>query len=377
MLDRQVLSRLSQYRNNERPVVSLYLNVDRNAPEDKYMIHMKNMLSEVEERREEMRTEQYQAVRGDMERTREWVRDNYVRGGQSVAIFACGDELWETFSIPYPLPTQVFLGNRARLRPLFRLLQRFERYLAILSDARDARVFMVTPDETREVAQVEDDTPGRHEQGGWSQARFQRHQDKMVEEHLSNAAGLAFNLFQDRGFEGVVLLGTEDRTNRLEEHLHPYLSQRVLARVPMEMDANAREIGETALEQARAQRRTRQSELLDVWDDNLGGSGPAVSGLADTLQAAQQGQLMTLLLSEALEGEGGKCQQCGALTMQSEGTCDYCGGELRHFDDVAEALLRSALDQGAEILFIATDGDANRLDEHGGVGAILRYNANA
>ncbi|MGH2544412.1 MAG: Vms1/Ankzf1 family peptidyl-tRNA hydrolase [Ardenticatenaceae bacterium] len=372
MLDRQTLSKLSKYRSQKRPVVSLYLAVDRDAPADKHMIHMKNMMGEVEKRRDEMSTEQWQAVQRDMERARAWVREHDVRGGKSVAIFACGADLWEAFSIPYPLPTDLTLSDRPRLRPLFRLLQRFEHYLAILSDARDARVFLVTPEETREIAQVEDDTPGRHDQGGWSQARFQRHQDKKVEEHLAHAADLAFRLFQRRGFDGVVLMGTEDRTSLLEEQLHPYLSQRVLDRVPMEMEANARTVGETALRIARAARRDRQSELLDAWEDALGG-GPGVAGLRDTLQAAQQGQLMTLFVSENLHAEGGKCQQCGALTEHSEGTCDYCGGAIRHFDDITEALTAAALDQGAELLFLASDGDAKRLEEHGGVGALLRY----
>ncbi|MBA3531109.1 MAG: hypothetical protein H0T73_04215, partial [Ardenticatenales bacterium] len=369
MLDRQALLTLSQYRNSERPIVSLYLTVDRNAPEDKYLIQMKNMMAEAEAQRDSLGAEQWQQVHADLERARDWVRENYVRGGQSVAIFACGAGLWKTFSLPYELPTALTLGSEARVRPLYRLLQRFERYLAILTDARDARVFLATPDETREVAQVEDDTPGRHDQGGWAQSRIQRHQDKMVEEHLSNAAELAFRLFQQEGFDGIVLMGTEERTSHLEALLHPYLLQRVLARVPMEMEASSREVGSKTMELGREQRRSRQTEQLDTWSNSLKGGNQGVAGLSDTLRAAQQGQLMTLIMREDLFMEGGRCKQCGVLTEQPNGNCDYCNGPIHHLEDVMEALTAAAIDQGAELIFLATDGGADRLNDYGGVGA--------
>lgn len=374
MLDRQKLLELSQYRNQERPVISLYLTVDRSAPEDKHLIVLKNLSTEAEEQRGNLPGDVWREVREDFERIGAWVRDHDVRSGEGVALFACGEELWETVIVPYELPTRLSLSDRPQLRPLYRFLQRFERYLVILSDARDARVFEVTPAETREVLQVEGDTPGRHDQGGWSQARFQRHQDKMVEVHLENAANTAFRLFQMRGFDGVVLMGTEERTSSLIEHLHPYLRQRVLARVPMDMEATSDEIGEQALQIARERRRSLQRERLDEWEGNLkSDNGLGVAGLADTLRAAQQGQLMVLIMRADLHAEGGKCQQCGALTDQADGTCDYCGGEIRRFEDVTEPLTTAAIDQGAELIFLAADGEGHRLDPYGGVGAILRY----
>ncbi len=374
MLDRETLSNLSQFQSAERPVLSLYLHVDSNVPEDKHLIHLKNLVAEVEDQRDGLASDVWQSVQRDLNRMRTWVKESAPADTQGLALFACGDKLWETFALPYPLESDITLADRPRLRPLFRLLQRFEQYLVILSDARDARVFMISPDDTQAVGQVEDDTPNRHDQGGWSQSRLQRHQDKMVEEHLEHAADLAFRLFQRHGFDGIVLMGTDERTALLEEQLHPYLLQRVLARVPMDMEAPARMIGETALSIARDRRRERQSEVLDRWEDNLGQGGQAVGGLEDTLLAAQQGQLMALLMSEELEIEGGRCERCGALTAQADGECNYCGGAIHHYDDLTEALTAAALEQGAELHVLARDGAAaSRLNEHGGIGAMLRF----
>ncbi|HEX8680798.1 MAG TPA: Vms1/Ankzf1 family peptidyl-tRNA hydrolase [Ardenticatenaceae bacterium] len=375
MLDSAKLSKLSEYRNGDAPVMSMYLPVDRDSPQDKHLIHFKNLRQEAEQHKEQYSNEVWQQVEANLDRAERWLRDNEtdVRGGEGVAIFASGEKLWQTVVVPYELDATVTLGDSPRLRPLYRLLQRFERYLVILSDARDARVFVITPDETSEVAQVEDDTPNRHQQGGWAQSKLQRHQDKMVDEHLENAADIAFNLFQRRGFDGVILMGTEDRTNRLSDLLHPYLRQRELARTAMDTTASANEVAERALELAREGRRERQSELLKHWEDGLGGVATSVGGIPDTLEAAQEGKLMTLFMREDLTAPGSICTQCEALTAKTSGKCDYCGGELRRVDDLTEALTAAAISQGAELVFLAADGEANRLNDQEGVGAILRY----
>jgi peptide subunit release factor 1 (eRF1) len=375
MLNRKTLAKLSQRRNSKEPVVSIYLPIDRDVPEDKHLIHFKNLRQEAEQQKDQYSNEVWRGVEANLDRAERWMRDNEpdVRSGQGLAIFASGEKLWQTISVPYELDASITFGNEPRLRPLYRFLQRFEQYLTILSDARDARVFVVTPEETREVDQIEDDTPNRHDQGGWAQSKLQRYQDNKVDEHLENAAERAFELFQQQGFDGVVLMGTEDRTNRLAEQLHPYLQQRELARVAMDMQASAREVGEKTLEIARERRRERQHELLQHWQDGLGGALTSTGGLSATLEAAQQGQLMTLFMREDLSAEGSICTQCGALTSKSSGKCDYCEGELERVDDITEALTAAAIEQGAELVFLAADGEANQLNDYEGVGAILRY----
>lgn len=375
MLTRKTLARLSQRHNEKEPIVSLYLPIDRDTPEDKHLIHLKNLRQQAEQQKENYSAEVWRGVEANLDRAERWMRDNEpdVRSGQGLAIFASGDKLWQTISVPYDLDANITFGNQPRLRPLYRFLQRFEQYITILSDARDARVFVVTPEETEEVDQIEDDMPNRHEQRGGAQSKLQRYQDKMMDEHLQNAADLAFQRFQNEGFDGVVLMGTEERTNRLAEQLHPYLQQRELARVPMDMQASARDVGEKTLELARERRRERQHELLQHWQDGLGGALTSASGLSATLDAAQQGQVMTLFMRGDLSAEGSVCTQCGALTSKTSGKCDYCSGELQRVDDITEALTAAAIEQGAELVFLAADGDASQLDDHEGVGAILRY----
>lgn len=375
MLNRQDLVDLSQFQDTRGPVVSLYLKVDRQSPEPKHVIRFKNLVQEAEERRGDFSNETWQSIAGDLERARATIRDEYARGSQSLVIFAAGDRLWKVYELPYEVPTALYLEERPVVRPLFRLLQRFDRDLAILVDQHHARLFLVTPDGADEVAATEQEfRMGDHDEGGWAQGRFERHREHHVHRHYKAANDLAFEIFRDRGYNGIVLLGTEENTSALREELHPYLKEMVLSSEPMSMEATTKTVGTRVMEIAREARRERQRDLLDAFEAEMKSAGSlAVAGLEETLRATQQGELLALLVQEDLRVEGGRCSQCDALTIETSGECQYCGGGIVRLDDVIEHLVARAYQQNADVIFLATDGDASRLKPYGGIGATLRF----
>lgn len=375
MLNRQDLVDLSQFQDTRGPVVSLYLKVDRQSPEPKHVIRFKNLVQEAEERRGDFSNETWQSIAGDLERARATIRDEYARGSQSLVIFAAGDRLWKVYELPYEVPTALYLEERPVVRPLFRLLQRFDRDLAILVDQHHARLFLVTPDGADEVAATEQEfRMGDHDEGGWAQGRFERHREHHVHRHYKAANDLAFEIFRHRGYNGIVLLGTEENTSALREELHPYLKAMVLSSEPMSMEATTKTVGTRVMEIAREARRERQRELLDAFEAEMKSAGSlAVAGLEETLRATQQGELLALLVQEDLRVEGGRCSQCDALTIETSGECPYCGGGIVRLDDVIEHLVARAYQQNADVIFLATDGDASRLKPYGGIGATLRF----
>lgn len=373
MLDRQTLLTLSQFRQSDRPVVSLYLKIDRTSSEPKHVVRLKNLIAQAESQRSRYK-HAWEAVQRDLDRVSAYVRDAYAQGAQHLAVFACGDELFEAFSLPYELPNALYLEPTPILRPLFRQLQRYERFAAALVTQRLARLFLVTPDAVEEVTAFEDEIPPRHDQGGWAQARLQRHHDEAVYNHLKRVAEALFDLFQRQGFSGLVVFGTEEITSALQDVLHPYVRDRVIAAVPMDITATTKDVGQTTLSLARQKRRQRQKELLDLFEGEVHrNSGRAVGGLKGVISAVQEGRVQVLLLQEKREVPGGRCKQCGALTVATSGTCDYCGGQVESLPDVIEPLVAQAFQQGADVLFISGQSEQARLEPFEGVGAISRY----
>ncbi len=373
MLDRQALLRLSQFRRSDRPVVTLYLKIDRTSSEPKHVIRLKNLLAEAEAQRSKFNAV-WEEVQRDLERVSAYVRDAYAQGAQHLAVFACGDELFEAFSLPYELPTALHLESIPVLRPLFRQLQRYERYAAVLVTQRLGRVFFVTPDAVEEVVAFEDEIPPRHDQGGWAQARLQRHHDEAVYQHLKRVADVVFELFQARGFSGLVMFGTEEITSALRELLHPYVQDRVIATTPMDITATTKDVGQTTLSLARERRRERQRELLELFESEVHRQGGrAVGGFKNVIAAVQEGRVQVLLVNETCDVTGGRCQQCGALTTATSGECDYCGGQVEPLRDGLEPVVAGAFQQGADVLFLSGRSEQARLEPFEGIGAILRY----
>jgi peptide subunit release factor 1 (eRF1) len=99
------------------------------------------------------------------------------------------------------------------------------------------------------------------------------------------------------------------------------------------------------------------------------GTGAAV-GLSDTLAALQEHRAGILLVSAGYEASGYRCQHCRYLMLIERDECPLCGGDVQHVDDLVDTMTHRALEQAVEVEIVR---DNAKLDEAGGVGALLRY----
>ena len=97
----------------------------------------------------------------------------------------------------------------------------------LLIDRQLARILVGGSDGMREVTSIVDDVHGWHDQGGWSQARYQRGIVKETRDHVKHAADELFKHFK-RGTVQRLIIGTHDELRgEIESHLHNYLSERI------------------------------------------------------------------------------------------------------------------------------------------------------
>ena len=106
-----------------------------------------------------------------------------------------------------------------------------ERWCVLLANRRAARLFTGDGDELEETDRIEDDVHRQHDQGGWSQANYQRSVDKEADDHLQRTAETAFALYQRRGFDRLLVGAPEELVGELESKLHSYLRDRQVGRV--------------------------------------------------------------------------------------------------------------------------------------------------
>jgi len=374
MLTPDDLHALRSFRSEQNPVVSLYLHIAKGTPDEgKYLLNLKNLLTDLESRRDQWTSAQWDSVSQDIARIREFVRDAYAGGATDLCVFAChGDNLWRTFALSYAVPTRLHVHNHAQVKPLLRLLEKYSPSCTTLVDQNRARIFLVHGDQLEERLDMVGGVPGRHDQGGWAQARLQRQHDQAVLHHLKSTAEEIFKIYQDEPFDGLILGGTDEIISQFRELLHPYLRERVWDTFPVEMMINIRELSDQVQAVTKRARHDEHQNLLQQLRDGLGTGTKAVAGLEPTVSALQKGQVQTLLVPVGFRQEGARCAKCNALTSEERETCGYCGGDLVAVPDVVEDLLQQAFDQGCRIC--SPEGDvADELNAEGGIGALLRY----
>lgn len=374
MITRREIEDLSSFHTHDHLIVSLYLNLGKGKPsEGTHTIHFKNLLSQIEAQSDNWTRAQADSVARDLERIRIFVRDQQVTGGRGLAVFACDSiGLWQTYIFGRAMGNLIYIGHDTYVKPLFRMLQRYQPHCTVLVGKGRARIFLFSLDSIEERSDIFGAVPGRHDQGGWAQARLQRHHDDRVMHHLKNTADVLLSLHQEEEFGRLIVAGTDELVSQFQEYLHPYLKKRLVATLPMSMLVSPATVKKRSLAILRETTAAEYRKILETAISEAGAQNLGVLGLAGTLRALQRGQVQTLLVNEDFEAVGQRCLGCGHLTIRDDERCSYCEGELEPVAEIVAEIIDLAYNQDCEVKFMRGD-NAALLAEYGHIGALLRY----
>lgn len=365
------LQKLVAFDSEGDLVLSAYLNLtpDRQIGRT-YEVAFNDLVKELREQLDETARA---ALDREAERVRGYLEAERPRG-MGLALFSCTPRgLWEVIFLPVVVAESVHLGQRPYIGPLLDVLDEFERYAVALVDKERARLFTVYLGEIEEHEQVFDLVPGKHDQGGWSQANYQRHHEAHVYWHLKRVAAELSLLLRRRPFDRLVLAGPEEATSELRRILPRALQTRLVGTFPAELFASEREILERTLEIERRVEREAEERLVKELFETAAAGGPAIYGVAPTLEAIWLGRVHKLVVAEGLRLAGSECSGCGRLAVDTPESCPACGARPTSLADVIERAIERTLEEagGVEIVH---GGPAQRLREEGeGLGALLRF----
>jgi peptide chain release factor subunit 1 len=372
VFDRQEVRELASYKDEENLICSFYYPLEKGEPsEEGSAIRLKNLISDAQADRGSWTSAQVKSVADDLARIEELVMEEMVMGSGALAVYACSAlDLWKTFRLPDKVGPLLEIDHITRMRPMIEFLNRYQRHCTVLVGKGRARIFLLDPAGVQERSEVLGEVPGRHDQGGWAQARYQRHHDDRVMHHLKDTADKAFSLLQGEDFDQLYVAGTDELVSEFIEYLHPYLLERLAGTFPMEMVTSAVEVQMQTMSQAEELTEERQRDAIaalraEVHTGNLG-----AAGLEDTLHTLQKGQVLTLLVNEDFKAPGEWCTGCGMLSLTSP--CPYCGAETEALDDMVERVVTEAFLRNCGVLFVGGE-NRDQLAELGGIGALLRF----
>jgi peptide chain release factor subunit 1 len=376
--DREVLRKLADWSTGGSPVVSLYLDVDgRRFPKRadylaraEHLTHRAHEIARATKDREHARS-----VRRDAQRIWDHIDGEFDRKGgvRGLALFGCSAmDLWEEIVVSRRVPERVVVGERPYLVPLEALVERFETVCVALVDREKARVFISALDRIEEVSEMLDEVPGWHDQGGWAQARFQRHIRDHIQRHLKHVAEVLLRLLQRGRYHRLVLAGPDEVVAELERELHDYVRRAIVGRTTLKVTASAADVLERVRRLEEELERRREEEVLRRLISEIDGkTGRAAAGIEETVLALEEGRVETLLVAADLEVAGVRCPSCGHLELRGR-SCPACGATTEETPDLVEEAVESALRQRTRVE-VVPQGLAAELAGLGGIGALLRF----
>jgi peptide chain release factor subunit 1 len=342
------LRRLAELRPQRGLVLSVFFNLDPSefATPAARATELNSVVTAAARKVEEaegLEHEERQALRADVERVRDVLRGSDVasNGTHGLAVFAYGpDDVLEVVRLPHPIESRAIVHDHACVEPLVRT-DSSERWCVLLVNRKTARIFMGTAAGLDEIDHIEGDTHRQHDQGGWSQARYQRSVEQEKLNHVGHALDTLFARFKRRPFDHLVVGAPEELVTDVEQRLHPYLRARLAGRLGVDVEnSSPADVQAAAAEVVDRHVAGVERAALDRMQQGIGRGDRGVSRPEPVMQALDEGRVEILLLAE-----------------------DFDAPEL---DEAVE----KAIKQAAQVLVIRHHDD---LVMHGGIGAVLRY----
>ena len=372
------LRELAAFRAEQGCAVSLYVGLDPSEvpTAGDLAARTRSLLSradrQLDERRSTLGHDERRALEADLERIGSWFESEFSREGvRGVAVFAAGlDNLFVTLELPWPVEDDARIAAQLYLAPLVRVTGRGDGTLVAYVGRERGDVYRLRAGQLAPLADQSAEVPGQHDQGGWSQARYERHIETIVDRHLREVAdALDRHVRRIRGVR-VVLAGPEETRSGFEELLSPEVRAALVGWVAAEAHVDPPRLLEAAGPLLEEWRAGREEELLARWREEAARNGRAAAGWEETLQAASDGRVELLLVQDGVDRPAYACPACGRAQM-ANGTCPLDGTTLEPADTGLDLAVHQTLTHGGTVELI---GDEHHdLEPVGGVAALLRF----
>ena len=368
-LDRDFVRKLAEWSSNGAPVSTLYLDVDgRRFPRrEDYMVRAEGLFAQLKEQAAGDKVAK-RSVKGDVDRFTDFLNGLDRGNNRGVALFSSSEAgLWEEVLVPRSLQDRAVIADHPYVLPLEAMIETYESFCTVIVDREKARLFLARVGRIEEATDVFDEVPGQHDQGGWSQARFQRHIEELVGRHLKHVGEVLLRYFKRRDFDHLILAGPDEIVPAFEEGLHDYLKRRVVARTTLPMHAGVDAVLQKSLQVEEELEEQRERETLERLEAEAAAGRLGVTGLGHALKALNEGRVDTLVVPFGRTEKGFRCPQCDWLAVNGK-TCPRCGADFEEVPDVIEAAVETALRQSSRVQTLDRNDAGDRE-----VGALLRY----
>ncbi|MEY2517892.1 MAG: peptide chain release factor subunit 1 [bacterium] len=369
-----LLRELAGFRAEKGCAISLCLNLD---PSDvptagDAQTRMNAMLHAADRTdRTDLTHEQRAALKADFERIATWFDDEFERdGSQGLAVFAAGlDNFWRTLALPEPVRDSAKVSRNFYVSPLVSLVSRGDGTIVAVVGREQGQLYRLRAGRLEEIAEHYDEQPGRHDQGGWSQGRYQRHIEKLVHEHLKGVAQELDRSKRQLQAPKIVLVCSEEMRSEFTDALSAEVRESLVGWTQAQAQAGPGEILQAVTPVLEEAESKEEAEVIGRWREEAGRNARAASGWEQTLEASSDARVEMLLFQEGADRPAYRCPACGRAAV-SEGSCPLDGTRLEPTDSGLDLAVHQTLANGGAVWAIRHHQDLAPAE---GIGALLRF----
>lgn len=331
---KDLLRRLAGVDGAGAPVLSVYLDMRPEAQGERPggrsgIVVLKARLNEIRNTLPE-RGADVDSFEADAARINQFVEKEMAPQTEGLALFACNAQgLFETVEAAVPFENQVTADDRADVYQLARLEDEYETSVIAVVDSNTARLFVRRGGKLSEAGGADDDPASysKHDQGGWSQARYARHIDNHIKNFASQSAEAIRDLVARVDAQHVILAGDDVAIPPLKGALSREVLDKVRAVIRIgireERDAIAAEV-EPILARVEAEEGASLVERL-VGEVRRGGLG--VAGLEATKSALSAGQADTVIIDDQREIADAERAELARVAATTSARIEVVSGE--------------------------------------------------
>ncbi|MEX2431618.1 MAG: Vms1/Ankzf1 family peptidyl-tRNA hydrolase [Dehalococcoidia bacterium] len=295
-----------------------------------------------------------------------------VRPGTD-ALVLCNSVDGEEFHalwLPEPVNDEVRFGPGAYVLPLMDLLDEWEPLVLAFVEKDQARLITAGAGQVDEIKEYHANVPGRHNEGGWSQRRYERHTVVHIERHLEAVAKDLGAIVQPGGIRRVFLAGPVEPVKRFRNDLPPAVAGLVQEELPIDAHASPDDMIKRVLPAARQAERQEEEAVVEELVTRAEKNAQAVTGVNETMAAMNRHEVYKLAMSADINSDARYCMGSQLLFGPMGAHEEQCVGPVRNVW-LRQELPCYALQRNVEIEIV--HGDAARLlNQHGGVGGFIQ-----
>jgi peptide chain release factor subunit 1 len=378
MVTAERLRELAAFRVEQGCAISLYVGFEPSTSSTIPAAHVKinSLVDEAQKSafatRGELTHDQKLGLQADFDRIRTFLSEELDRSGvRGVAIFSAGlDNFWSVSPLSETVPDDARVGTEFYVAPLVPLVGRGNGAIVAVVDRERGLLFILRSGRLEPLADLTEEQPGRHDQGGWSQARFQRRIDELTRDHLRAVADDLDKQLRSGVARHVVVIGPEEARSEFDGLLSQEATSAVVGMTSGEGYASPGELLELAQPFIEEARLAEETEILERWQSEAGRNGRAAVGWEETLESASDGRVETLLFQQGIQRRAYQCPQCGRA-QAADGACPLDGTQMEARDDGVDVAVHQTLAHGGNVHSLPRE--RLELEPAEGIAALLRF----